>query len=134
MASSTWRILNGLTGQPTCELEAADTTAIELKKLIEREINVHHERLEILQGGVVMKDAQMICWHPSAGELQMLIRPESGDVQQGRWLEIRGWDERYIGQHIRVLVTHVDDDLVKVRLPNGDLHGFEPDLFANLRS
>jgi hypothetical protein len=45
MASSTWRILNGLTGQPTCELEAADTTAIELKKLIEREINVHHERL-----------------------------------------------------------------------------------------
>lgn len=55
-------------------------------------------------------------------------------MQQGRWLEIRGWDERYIGQHIRVLVTHVDDDLVKVRLPNGDLHGFEPDLFANLRS
>ena len=32
--------------------------------------------------------------------------PEAGDVQQGRWLEIRGWDERYIGQHIRVARRH----------------------------
>ena len=108
---------------------------------------------------------QVVSWHPSAGELQLLIRhvaegteeshslrstfptdtkhpdthahqeqglgyiwlhvqylfsaskrevlldacrpscpegPKAGDLQPGRWVEIRGWDKHYIGQHIRV--------------------------------
>ena len=86
---------------------------------------------------------QVVSWHPSAGELQLLIRhvpqvhiptdtkhlathahqkqglgyiwwhvqylpvvrpegPKAGDLQPDRWVEIRGWDKHYIGQHICV--------------------------------
>jgi len=44
MAWSTWRILNGLTGELTCELEAKDPTISQLKKSIEKEINIHPSR------------------------------------------------------------------------------------------
>ena len=44
MAWSTWRILNGLTGELTCELEAKDPTISQLKKSIEKEINIHPAR------------------------------------------------------------------------------------------
>ena len=46
MAWSTWRILNGLTGELTCELEAKDPTISQLKKSIEKEINIHPARQE----------------------------------------------------------------------------------------
>eukprot|EP00434_Breviolum_minutum_P023032 symbB.v1.2.020322.t1/scaffold1699.1/size108456/7 len=114
MAWSTWRILNGLTGELTCELEAKDPTISQLKKSIEKEINIHPARQNLLQCERLMKDSEVVSWHPSAGELQLLIRPKAGDLQPDRWVEIRGWDKHYIGQHICVLVTHVEDDLVKV--------------------
>ena len=37
---------------------------------------------------------------PRQGELEVIVTAE--DLKAGSWLEIRGWDKRYMGQHIRV--------------------------------
>lgn len=39
-----WTVRNGITGEVACELLAADLTASQLKKAIEKEINFNNSR------------------------------------------------------------------------------------------
>eukprot|EP00913_Durusdinium_trenchii_P014918 g13992.t1 len=77
----------------------------------QKEINFNNSRIDLLQCGQVLQDSQVVWWHMSHGDLELIVRAQ--ELKEGKWLEIRGWDQRYMGQHIRVFVTEVGDEFVK---------------------